>query len=111
MDQFQLHRLQAGRWFLLQAVAASGDRGLSSDLAETMLSAKLVAYDEAWCVREANYLEGKGLVRVERHAVFPPRFRLTSAGRDVLDYVVDCPDGITRPPPKAGGTAGSYGFG
>lgn len=97
MTPNELRRIEAGRWFLLQAIGAGDDLGIDSEMAHQLVSVKLSAYTEKWVRREADYLGDKGLVRIEKHPVYPPRYWLTGDGRDVVDYLADCPVGIHRP--------------
>ena len=99
MTRQELQRLESGRWFLLEAVDAHREMGVTDEMVAHIMAALLPDYDRAWCRREAAYLEDKGLVGIERHEVRSWRYRLTAAGRDVVDYVVECPAGIFRPPP------------
>jgi hypothetical protein len=48
--------------------------------------------------REIAYLEAKGLARILNPAEAELQVELTALGIDVLEYAVDCPPGIGRPP-------------
>ena len=47
---------------------------------------------------ELGYLEQRGLVTLERPPARSWRAKLTAQGRGVVEYTVECPLGIDRPP-------------
>ena len=85
------------RWVMLQAVFAGSIHGSTDQMC---WDAARAAYPAAGLERvqgELDYLESAGLVTLKRSQVKPWVAKLTQAGRDVVDYAVDEPEGILRP--------------
>lgn len=85
------------RWVMLQAVFAGSIHGATDQMC---CDAAFAGYPAASLERvraELDYLEAAGLVTLKRSKVKPWTAKLTQAGRDVVDYVVDEPEGILRP--------------
>jgi hypothetical protein len=84
------------RWRVLSATYHSKPVSLSDALALRICSDTGLDAD-IQIVREAfDYLEGKELVIVKRHAV-AWLGRITDQGTDVVEGNVECPIGINRP--------------
>ena len=98
MTPTELARLEGGRWHILQTCHVGGHIGVT----ETMIFHTLVnmwaSTTRMWIRDQLSYLESRGLVAVERHAIKDWRATLTRHGWDVSTYVVDCEPGIARPP-------------
>ena len=85
------------RWVMLQAVFAGSILGSTEQMC---WDAARAAYPAAGLERvraELDYLESASLIVLKRSQVKPWTAKLTQAGRDVVDYVVDEPEGILRP--------------
>ena len=85
------------RWVMLQAVFAGSHLGATDQMC---CDAAFAGYPAASLERvrtELDYLEAAGLIVLKRSQVKPWTAKLTQAGRDVVDYVADEPEGILRP--------------
>ena len=86
------------RWVLLQAIFAAYP--ISAATEQMCLDVAVGAYPGVGIGRvqtELDYLESAGLITLKRSQVKPWTAKLTQAGRDVVDYAVDEPEGILRP--------------
>ena len=85
------------RWVLLQAVFAGSIHGATDRMCCDAAFAGYPAASQERVRAELDYLQSAGLIALKRSQVKPWTAKLTQAGRDVVDYVVDEPEGILRP--------------
>ena len=85
------------RWVLLQAVFAGAVHGATDRMCWDAARAGYPAAGLERVRAELDYLESAGLVTLKRSQVKPWTAKPTQAGRDVVDYVADEPEGILRP--------------
>ena len=85
------------RWVMLQAVFAGSVHGAHDRMCWDAARAGYLAAGLERVRGELDYLELAGLVGLKRSQVKPWTAKLTQAGRDVVDYVADEPEGILRP--------------
>ena len=85
------------RWLLLKAAEAGARLGATDWM---FLDVAREAYPQVCLERvrsELDYLEEHGLLTVERSEAVAWRAKITAYGRDVVDYLVDAPNGVRRP--------------
>ncbi|MYA88751.1 MAG: hypothetical protein F4X97_09930 [Boseongicola sp. SB0662_bin_57] len=91
------------RWVVLLRVQAGGEIGATDAMCLDVARAAYPSVDSYVIRRELAYLESAGLVENARSEIMPWRVSLTAQGRDVVDYVAECPAGVARPPRASGG--------
>ena len=98
MDRLQPLQILSLRWIMLQGACATMPIGATEVM---LLDAGRAAYPSVGQDRiraELEYLESAGLVAVTRSEIQPWSVKPTQKGRDVESYVIDAPEGISRPP-------------
>lgn len=96
--RLEMEHLEGGRWWILEGCRNGGELGLSENRLLSILRSDYPTTTADWIRQELIYLEGKGLLVVEKHGIKPWQATLTSAGRDVVDRIVAPPAGIVAPP-------------
>ena len=86
------------RWIILTAAEAGDSLGATETICRNVAAAAYPGISTDRIRLELEYLEGAGLVALERSEIRPWKVRLTRDGRDVTDYTVEAPRGIERPP-------------
>ena len=97
----ELTRIQReiARRRILQILQAGQPVGVNLAVIELALSDAKLKLDTTQLRVELDYLEEKGLLKIERGRYFGENeiaARLTPAGVDVVEGAVDCPAGIAR---------------
>ena len=85
------------RWHLLRAADISRPQGIYT---ETMLAVVRAVYGDATELevkRQLDYLEERGLVKIERDGMDRWFVELTRYGIDLVEYTVPVEPGISRP--------------
>ncbi len=90
--------IRGWRWTILRTLMVGGHLGATDRMCLDVARAEFLGVTRQALRDEIAYLESRGLVAVERSEVEAWRVTLTRAGRDVVDYTVDCEPGIARPP-------------
>ena len=96
-DQQDLARKEGGRWTALSAIDAGGHMGATEDMIMAAIVPSWLGVHRDWLRDQLHYLESRDLIEIERHEIKPWRATLTRHGKDIVDYVVDCEPGISRP--------------
>lgn len=86
------------RWRILFALYAGRGIALSEHLLLTVLCDIRLPATPASLRRELDYLEACKLLEIERAPHNTWLAELTALGIQVVEYSVDCPPGIARPP-------------
>jgi hypothetical protein len=86
------------RWRILRTLDAGRPFPLTERVVWRVLTDIKLPMVLAGVRREIAYLEAKGLVKVLNPTEPELQVELTALGIDVLEYTVDCPPGIARPP-------------
>lgn len=91
-------RLEDVRWRLLMILnVVPGRPRAESTLAFDLIAANLSLTDTELRA-ELTYLEDCKLVKFESDQLDRRQYTITAAGRDVVEYRVESPPGIRRPP-------------
>lgn len=85
------------RWLILRTLAAGRPIGATVSIIVSILEDSSAPLDSAAIRCELDYLEGKGLARIEDRTAEDWRAVLTPAGVDVVEYDAPAPTGIRRP--------------
>ena len=102
-DRIQPLQLLSLRWIMLSAACAAMPIGATEQMLQDVGRAAYPYVGPDRIRTEIEYLESADLVAVTRSEIRPWSVKPTQKGRDVADYVVDAPEGISRPPlPSAG---------
>ena len=97
-SQIEQVRRESARWVILLAIQAGQEIGTTDEMTLSVVRGAWPDIKRKFVRTQLDYLEGKGLVTVERPPVRPWSAKLTARGHDVVDYTVDCEAGIDRPP-------------
>jgi predicted component of type VI protein secretion system len=95
-------RRESIRWFLLVAANVSRPQGV---YVEGMLPVVRAVYADATeneVKRELDYLEDRGLVKIQRDGMDRWFVDLTRHGIDLVEYTTQVEPGIARPQPAGG---------
>lgn len=95
METLQLLGL---RWVLLLAVHATVGIGATERMCMDAAQAAYPIVGPHRVRAELEYLESLGMVMLRRSEIRPWHATITGEGRDVVEYVVEAPPGIARPP-------------
>lgn len=90
-------QIQNLRWVMLQAIEAAMPYAATEHMCRDVVTAAYPVADAERVRVELDYLEAGGLVSLERSESRPWAAKLTRDGRDVVDYTVDAPEGVSRP--------------
>lgn len=96
----RLRHLESGRWLMIVAIGEAGYVGATEEMILQAIVEHWPETTSEWIRNQLNYLEDKGLVKIEKHEVKQWRVVLAHYGHDVRDYVVPVPLGIRRPSVK-----------
>lgn len=98
MDQLEKTRHKVTRWRILKILDTAGAAGASVALVEQALSDAELLVTRGELLQELDYLEGSGLIACEKESGIPTSVKLRPWGMDIVQYMVECPPGIARPP-------------
>ncbi len=98
MDSLTQTHVAALRWTILRTLKVGGHLGATEKMCLDVARGEYLGVTADRVRTEFDYLESRGLIRIERSEVRAWRAKLTRHGRDVVDYEVDVEPGITRPP-------------
>lgn len=91
--------LPAVRWDILRTCRIAGHIGTSENILREVIRSEWVAVTQKVVRDELHYLEQRRLIEVQRSEISAWIVKLTRHGYDVVDYQVDCEEGIRRPSP------------
>jgi len=97
MVDFQKAQRETVRWIALDAIHHGRPYPVAEPLILGAIQGVPVQCTALDLRRELDYLEGRGLVLIQRLEGAPWAAELTRAGVDVVDYTVDVEPGIARP--------------
>lgn len=90
-------RREAIRWHLLAAINISRPQGMYTGGLLPIIQSVYPDSTEHELKRELDYLEERGLVKIERDPMERWKVDLTRWGVDVVEYTVVCDPGVARP--------------
>lgn len=94
---FSKARRENMRWLILSTLDRARPAGAPEMLILSIITALLPDATRLEIRRELDYLEGRGLLKIEDKDLGVWRAELTRAGVDVVEYTVPCEPGIARP--------------
>ena len=97
----EIEHLPSVRWEILRTLGIGGHMGATDVMIMSVVSAAFLTVDRTDVRNELVYLEDRKWIKLERHEIQPWRAALSGYGRDIVDYTVECPPGIRRPPNPA----------
>lgn len=95
--QMKVARSGAIRWHLLQIADVSRPQGIYT---EQMLDVIRTIYTDATELeirRELDYLEERDTLKIKKDPLERWYVELTRTGVEIVEYVIDCQPGISRP--------------
>lgn len=94
----QKARREGMRWHLLNALDKARPIGALDVLLIDILRCIYPDTTSNELHQQLDYLQQHGLVEIKKYADGHWHVKLTHAGIDLVEYTVDCPLGIARPP-------------